>query len=446
MYRRRLFLLCVATGGLLVAPAVARLGPSFSLDDNPANPLTSPAGWIPGFGAEDPYGLGTFGGPLAPSPTLPAPPAMDADILEPSPAGGPVPVIDVGMSLLWNGRFGYVDAVSDNSYRGRPVAPVLHLGFSVDRISRGLAGSDVHWQRSLNQQPGDVFRTQAVYPHPKQFVGTPAPVMGYAGPLPVPGPGGGGNHLLFDESRLNLTAGNGVGGLVGPAAPCPVIRPGSHDNTDAVNWQRFNDSIDEIITGRWLYFSVAPDERAVSGFGPGDIYVIPPGNPPAAAHLYASAASMGLFHEAWEYEDNVDALVVWEDPFGEPDMADPGRDFALFSLSHGSPSLAMHGLREADIFFTDFTGAFWLYADAKALGLYVSDDGEAGDNVDALEVIVPGDADLDGDVDLDDFAILKHYFGVGTSWLQGDFDGDGDVDLDDFVILKTHFGLTEGGP
>ncbi len=52
----------------------------------------------------------------------------------------------------------------------------------------------------------------------------------------------------------------------------------------------------------------------------------------------------------------------------------------------------------------------------------------------------PGDADLDGDVDIDDFVALKANFGSGTTWVQGDFDGDGDVDIDDFVILKGNFG------
>jgi len=55
----------------------------------------------------------------------------------------------------------------------------------------------------------------------------------------------------------------------------------------------------------------------------------------------------------------------------------------------------------------------------------------------------PGDCDGDGDVDLDDFAILKTNFGradVTAGPAEGDCDTDGDVDLDDFAILKTHFG------
>ena len=54
----------------------------------------------------------------------------------------------------------------------------------------------------------------------------------------------------------------------------------------------------------------------------------------------------------------------------------------------------------------------------------------------------PGDADVDGDVDLDDFVILKTHFGLttGATWGEGDFNADGAVDLDDFVILKNNFG------
>jgi hypothetical protein len=53
----------------------------------------------------------------------------------------------------------------------------------------------------------------------------------------------------------------------------------------------------------------------------------------------------------------------------------------------------------------------------------------------------PGDADGDGDVDLDDFVILKNNFGASPLIDdRADFDGDGDVDLDDFVVLKQGFG------
>ncbi len=53
---------------------------------------------------------------------------------------------------------------------------------------------------------------------------------------------------------------------------------------------------------------------------------------------------------------------------------------------------------------------------------------------------LPGDANLDGTVDLTDFGILKANFGAGDEWSEGDFNGDGKVDLSDFGILKANFG------
>jgi hypothetical protein len=58
----------------------------------------------------------------------------------------------------------------------------------------------------------------------------------------------------------------------------------------------------------------------------------------------------------------------------------------------------------------------------------------------ALQPPLPGDANLDGKVDLSDFGILKENFGVGTARAQGDFNADGQVDLSDFGILKENFG------
>jgi len=54
--------------------------------------------------------------------------------------------------------------------------------------------------------------------------------------------------------------------------------------------------------------------------------------------------------------------------------------------------------------------------------------------------LVPGDANLDRIVNLDDFAILRNNFGTGDTWAEADFNGDGAVNLDDFTILRNNFG------
>jgi len=60
--------------------------------------------------------------------------------------------------------------------------------------------------------------------------------------------------------------------------------------------------------------------------------------------------------------------------------------------------------------------------------------------VDVLLEVGAGDANLDGQVDLTDFGILKQHFGAGPTRAEGDFNGDGRVDLDDFGIFKAAFG------
>ncbi|NQU75703.1 MAG: PEP-CTERM sorting domain-containing protein [Planctomycetes bacterium] len=128
-------------------------------------------------------------------------------------------------------------------------------------------------------------------------------------------------------------------------------------------------------------------------------------------------------------------------------IADPMIDYALFSLSPGSPSLMQYGLSPSDIFFTDFSGCFWLYALGSDLGLLSDPGANLGDNVDALEVLIYGDLDLDGDVDIFDWALFQPNYGTpfGATWQQGDLDGDGDVDIFDFALFQPAF-KTGTGP
>jgi hypothetical protein len=56
----------------------------------------------------------------------------------------------------------------------------------------------------------------------------------------------------------------------------------------------------------------------------------------------------------------------------------------------------------------------------------------------------PGDIDLDGEVDFQDFLILQINFGAtsGAERSDGDLDGDGDVDFVDFMIFQPNFGAS----
>jgi len=58
-----------------------------------------------------------------------------------------------------------------------------------------------------------------------------------------------------------------------------------------------------------------------------------------------------------------------------------------------------------------------------------------------LANVLPGDTDLDGDVDFNDFLNLSQRFGqLDATWSQGDLDGDGKVGFQDFLLLSVHFG------
>ena len=293
----------------------------------------------------------------------------------------------------------------------------------------------------FNQQPGDIYRTALQFQHPVNFVGWPT-MPGYNGPLPTAWVGGT-NHLVVDESLLNLTAGLGPGMLIQPGVPAPPpIMPGTHDNADALEFQVF-DLNGDLNTDTWLYFSTAPDEMGISGALPAEIYCVSPNLPANTFMMFASGpADIGLIDPDM---DNIDALVVWEDPdptVFRPGIVDPGADYALFSLSHGSTSLNQWGLTESDIFFTNFTGGFWLYAAGVDLGLADAPGMFPGDNVDALETLYPGDSNLDDCVDgLDYVTWSNNYLPIGapTDWLRGDFTGDGLTDGLDYVVWSNNF-------
>jgi hypothetical protein len=62
-----------------------------------------------------------------------------------------------------------------------------------------------------------------------------------------------------------------------------------------------------------------------------------------------------------------------------------------------------------------------------------------------LTPALPGDANLDGRVDINDLTIvLAHYGQNGMSWATGDFNGDGKVDINDLTIVLANYGHASG--
>ena len=59
--------------------------------------------------------------------------------------------------------------------------------------------------------------------------------------------------------------------------------------------------------------------------------------------------------------------------------------------------------------------------------------------------LLPGDADLDGTVDINDLSIvLTNYNMTGMTWTQGEFIGDGTVDINDLTIVLANYNQSAG--
>ena len=81
---------------------------------------------------------------------------------------------------------------------------------------------------------------------------------------------------------------------------------------------------------------------------------------------------------------------------GAPGLVEPVIDYALFTLAPGSASLGAIGLDAGDVFFTDFTGLFALYAPSPSLGVVPQPPGfpYQTSNVDAMDTYCAADIDV----------------------------------------------------
>jgi hypothetical protein len=117
----------------------------------------------------------------------------------------------------------------------------------------------------------------------------------------------------------------------------------------------------------------------------------------------------------------------------------------LFSLAPGSPSLLQTGRSASDVFFSDFSGNFGLYAGAPQIGLVPNPGagvGTSGDNVDGLEFGCLGDLNHDGKVNSADFSVLAGCFFASPGC--ADFNFDGITNLTDLNIMRSNLGCFGG--
>lgn len=280
-----LALLLVGTG--ILVPAVR--GQSLSLDDNPRAPLFSPAGL--GVGAEDEFGL--VGGPgLAPSPSLG---------LLGFPSDGTIftPGIPTIMEFTPDGN--EIDAFSTNHFRGNNAdLPPVTLHFSVDRLTTGAPGTAVAAEFAVGQQPGDIYSSTAMFPHPAKFAGVLGPGP-FAGVLPSAG-GGGGNVLSIDESAFGLTT---AAGIVPPGVPAGPIGMGTHDNLDAFDFTP-QVPVPGGVPGAGVYpmfsyFAISPDEAIRVGTSAADIYDVAPSGGRYVPSALRSVARLGTGFGRYQY-------------------------------------------------------------------------------------------------------------------------------------------------
>ncbi|MBU0639464.1 MAG: hypothetical protein KKB50_11415 [Planctomycetes bacterium] len=283
--------------------------------------------------------------------------------------GGPGPILHVaewayGITPLAPGDNN--DAHSNGERR--PDARQF-IFFSGDKASQGVPLTAYRNQFLRNQAAGDRFVTNgATWTSPAAVIATGAPTAiapAFPGPL---------NILSANQTRFNEI----------PSIPPPVFNgTWTPDDMDAVELTLMDLNGDNVHETD-IYFSLDPTSPSLGGgFFPADLLFSPAGS--GAFLPYAPAVMMGL-DMFGPGTDDIDAVAVWDS--AGIGIADPGMDYAIFSLAPGSMYLAGpdgiwgtgDDLSPADIFVTDFNGFSMLFLPAAAIGMLPTD------NVDALDV------------------------------------------------------------
>lgn len=227
--------------------------------------------------------------------------------------------------------------------------------FSGDRASQGLPLTEYAVQENNFQAAGDRFVTNGF------TLNSPAGAFAACAPTaigPPAFPGRGPNILSLNQDWYNE---------IPSIRPSVLNRLRYLDNLDAVELDLFDRNMDGLLDPPGIYFTIDKVGPTFPGM-PSHIFFTPPGGLPV---VFSIPGQIGVTNR-----DNVDAVAVWD--LNGNGKADPGLDYAIFSLDRGSPTLG--GRSAADVFVTNFTGFFCPFLLARDLGL------EHCDNVDALDV------------------------------------------------------------
>jgi len=96
--------------------------------------------------------------------------------------------------------------------------------------------------------------------------------------------------------------------------------------------------------------------------------------------------------------------------------------------------------------FNDSSTSTYTYnsSTGSPLASITSSNYSIGHSVTIVDTI-PGDANLDGKVDVNDLLILaQNYNHTGTDWAQGDFSGNGNTDVNSLLVLAQHYNQNIG--
>jgi hypothetical protein len=302
------------------------------------------------------------------------------------------------------------------------------LFFSVGRDSVGVYCTDVwynttgYYSTPPNAAAADIY-VSSVGPFGR-YTDRATPALGLVNT----------NRLAADGTQLGLRSG--------------VILQQGEDNLTALELSRFERDHYYQYYDDYAYFTFGGPSFAGNE---ARIYFYDPATgpfEPANLAVFALGSDLGL-----QSGDKIDALVLADvtaipgqlRPNG---IMEPGPrpyyqyyDEVLFSLAPGSPTLlANPNLSAADIFYSDFSGSFTLFASAANLGLLTTDD------VDALDIRPTNEPQAHGACCHPDGSCTDETPDECDPSFQptcnGDMNGDGDIDFIDinwFVLYLSNF-------